>query len=349
MIPSSHAVCGNVIFRSLCVPCTANLERVARKSRLACGLHDHIAMTDLSKTKLFLAALSGASIGAAAATATERGLVARLRVLRPSGRKTRRQRRLAAESRTIESDRLCSLGLLAAGVAHEINSPLTWMATNLRYAIDELATASPDLAAVRAALADAESGTDLVIKISRDLRVFARNDDEAAVPARMDIRRVVEAALRIAAPQIQSRACLVVDLHDVPPVVGIERKLMQVVINLVVNAAQALPSGPAGDHEIRVSTRPEAGAAVIAVGDSGEGVPAEMKRQIFAPLFTTKPEGTGLGLSISRFIVESFGGTISVEDAVPHGAIFSVRLPAAPPIGSTSSHSYQQSHVTAET
>lgn len=288
-------------------------------------------MTDLSKTKLLLAALSGASVGAAAAAATDRSLVARLNQLRTSGQKKRRQKRLASESRTMEIDRLSSLGLLAAGVAHEINSPLTWMAANLRYAIEELATASPDLETVRSALADAESGTDLVIKIARDLRVFARHDDERPVPARMDVRRVVEAALRIAAPQVQSRAKLVVDLHDVPPVIGVERRLMQVVVNLVVNAAQALPVGRISENQVCVSTRvAEDGAAVIAVRDSGEGVPAKMKRQIFEPLFTTKPDGTGLGLSISQYIVASLGGSISVDDAAPHGAIFSVHLPAAP-------------------
>ncbi|WP_437690868.1 ATP-binding protein [Sorangium sp. So ce176] len=234
------------------------------------------------------------------------------------------------ETRLLLADRMASLGTLAAGVAHEINNPLAYMVTNVDFARKELrargAAARAD--ALIAALDEAAEGGARVRHIVSGLKTFSRADDGALGPVEVD--RVIQLVLRMAQQQIRSKARLVLELGPVPPVHANEAQLGQVILNLLVNAAQALPDGNEGENEIRITTAAAPpGRVRIEVRDTGPGIAPELRRRIFDPFFTTKPigEGTGLGLAICHGIVASFGGEIGVESEVGRGACFRVLLP----------------------
>ncbi|MGK3996518.1 ATP-binding protein [Sorangium sp. So ce1024] len=233
------------------------------------------------------------------------------------------------ETRLLLADRMASLGTLAAGVAHEINNPLAYMVANVDFARQELrARGAARVDALVSALDEAAEGGARVRHIVSGLKTFSRADDGALGPVEID--RVIQLVLRMAQQQIRSKARLVLDLAPVPPVHANEAQLGQVILNLLVNAAQALPDGDEAGNEIRVSTAaaPQ-GRVRIEVRDTGPGIAPELRRRIFDPFFTTKPigEGTGLGLAICHGIVASFGGEIGVESEVGHGACFRVLLP----------------------
>ncbi|WP_248355781.1 ATP-binding protein [Anaeromyxobacter oryzae] len=242
------------------------------------------------------------------------------------------------EARMQEAERMASLGTLAAGVAHEVNNPLTYVLSNVGFAVEQLRateagwSARPEGASLReaaAALQEALSGAESVRHIVRDLKTFSRADGERVAP--VDLNRVVEACLKMSASVTAGRARVVRRLGDVPLVLANEARLGQVVLNLVVNAAQAIPGGPAAAHEIAVSTaRADGGRVVLEVRDTGTGIAPDVLPRIFDPFFTTKGvrEGTGLGLSICHGIVKAFGGEIRVETAVGRGSAFRVLLPA---------------------
>jgi CheY-like chemotaxis protein len=145
------------------------------------------------------------------------------------------------------------------------------------------------------------------------------------------MQRVIESSLRMAWNEIRHRAQLVREYTDVPPVEANESRLGQVFLNLIVNAAQALPDGYANENQIRVRTRvDELGRVVAEIEDTGPGIPPEVLPRLFTPFFTTKPRGlgTGLGLSICKRIITSFGGDISVETQLGRGTVFRVTLDA---------------------
>jgi PAS domain S-box-containing protein len=237
-----------------------------------------------------------------------------------------------------QSERLASVGMLAAGVAHEINNPLS-------YVIGGLDLVARDLVAARAAAAvsdgalfdaleervrDARRGAERVRGIVRDLKVFSRVDERR--PSALDVRASIQAALSLAANEIRHRARLALDLSPVPPVSAEEGRLGQLFLNLIVNAAQAIAEGAAEKNEIRVTTRHQADDLVrVEVSDTGAGIPSELLGRIFDPFFTTKPVGvgTGLGLAICHAIVADLGGRIEVESAPGEGTTFRVLLPPA--------------------
>jgi PAS domain S-box-containing protein len=235
------------------------------------------------------------------------------------------------ESKLVLSDRLASLGTLAGGVAHEINNPLGYVTANLDYVRGELertdAVSSARVAELKRAVGEARHGAERVRRIVRDLKTFARGDDETTGP--VDVRRVLELCVNMAASELKLRARLVKDYRAVPAVIASETRLGQVIVNLLVNAAQAIPEGAVDDNEIRLSTGVEAGQVIIEVRDTGSGIPREHLDKIFNPFFTTKPigAGTGLGLSICHGIVRSFGGNITVDSEVGRGTCFRVALP----------------------
>jgi signal transduction histidine kinase len=142
---------------------------------------------------------------------------------------------------------------------------------------------------------------------------------------------LLEATLKIAAHEIRGRARVVTSYEVLPPVRGSADRLGQVFLNLIVNAAQAVPQGDAERHEIRVSARRSGSEAVIAIEDTGEGIPPELEARIFEPFFTTKPAGvgSGLGLPIVQSILDSLGGSIRVSSEVGKGSRFTVSLPLA--------------------
>ncbi|MCE9581079.1 MAG: PAS domain S-box protein [Planctomycetes bacterium] len=234
------------------------------------------------------------------------------------------RRRIEAQLR--RSERMASLGLLAAGVAHEINNPLSYVVANLEFATAR-AAAIPEI--VRA-LEDAREGAARVAKIVRDLRVYTRAEDEPPVP--VDVREPLRFALAVTEAEVRHRARVVLDLADVPPVLASEGRLGQVFVDLLTNAAHSIDEGAVAANVIRVATRVSGDRVEIEIEDSGRGIPEAHLPRLFEPFFTTKPpgQGTGLGLFVSHGIVRSLGGEIRVESEAGKGTCVRVSLPIAP-------------------
>jgi len=240
------------------------------------------------------------------------------------------------------SDRLASIGTLATGVAHEINNPLSYVLANLEFIEIELGNMAapaeertpltPEVVAeLGVAVRDAHGGAVRVQNIVQDMRKMARKDFGERTP--VDVRKVATAAVDLAMVTAGQRATILSDLAEVPLVMASESQLAQVIVNLVVNAADAIPTdAPPDRRKVRVSTRvTEQGTVEIAVSDTGTGIPPEVRDKIFDPFFTTKPVGvgTGLGLAICHGIVRAHGGSLAVDTEVGVGTTMRVRLPAS--------------------
>jgi PAS domain S-box-containing protein len=234
------------------------------------------------------------------------------------------------------SDRMASIGTLAAGVAHGINNPLAYVIANLDYVRTKLALPWNELPPgeireVRELLEESLEGADRVRRIVGDLRSFSRQGDDRVQA--VDLGSVIERALNMAMNEIRHRARVVLQLDPVPRVVGTESKLGQVVLNLLVNAAQAIEAGNVENNAITVRTLLDKhGRPRLEIQDTGVGIPEEYLRRVFDPFFTTKPVGvgTGLGLSISHRIVSEFGGEIGIESENRQGTLVWMSLEAAP-------------------
>ncbi len=235
------------------------------------------------------------------------------------------------EAQLLLADRMASIGTLAAGVAHEINNPLSFILANVDFSIGELRRTGADPEILRA-LEDTKSGGKRVCEIVRDLKSFSRetNDDKGL----LDLRKVLQTTIGIASNEIRHRAQLVVDEGEVAPILASEHRISQVVLNLLINAAQAIPEGHASENLVRAATfmAPD-GRAVVEISDTGAGIAPEILPRIFDPFFTTKPVGvgTGLGLSICHGIVTALGGDIEVDSVPGRGSTFRVRLPPGVP------------------
>ena len=256
------------------------------------------------------------------------------------------------QAKLLQADRMASIGMLAAGVAHEINNPLAYMKANLDLIAEDLPRIRPVLRsaafaqpAARGAeslfdplsclteiedtLREAREGADRVRRIVRDLKTFSRADEDRREV--LDVRRVIDSSINLVWNEIRHRARLVKDYGEVPLLEANESRLGQVILNLLINAAQSIPEGKIELNEIRIVTSTDAsGGAVIEVRDTGEGIPPERLGRIFDPFFTSKTigEGTGLGLSICQGIISALGGKISVESQIGRGTTFRVSLPA---------------------
>jgi signal transduction histidine kinase len=241
----------------------------------------------------------------------------------------------AMQAQLMFADRLASMGRLAAGVGHEINNPLAYVLSNLNFLYKELhrtgaAPSEEDRKELLTAVSDAKEGAERVRVIVQDLKTLSRPDDTQN--GRTDLKAVVRAAVKIASHEVRRRAQLVEELGELPAVVGNASRLGQVFLNLLINAAQAIPEGQAGQNEIRIAARQETPDLVlIEIRDTGCGIPPENLDRIFDPFFTTKPvgEGTGLGLSLVHSIITTLGGTITVESQVNQGTTFRISLPTA--------------------
>jgi PAS domain S-box-containing protein len=241
--------------------------------------------------------------------------------------------RKQTELKVVLTERMLSVGTLAAGVAHEINNPLSYVLANVRQvrrSLERLAPALPAAAQAElwAMLDDAREGAERVQTIVSDLAAFSRASDDDIGP--VEVRQVMERALKLAGNEIRHRAKLVRDYQAAPPARANEVRLAQVFLNLLVNASQAIPIGMADEHEIKVAIWGDDDQVVIAVSDSGRGVPPELRARVFDPFFTTRPvgAGAGLGLSVCHGIVTALGGTIALDDRPGGGTICTVRLPA---------------------
>lgn len=228
------------------------------------------------------------------------------------------------------SDRLASVGTLAAGVAHEINNPLTFLMANLDMAISELGAGGFDSSRapeIASALREGREGAERVRRITNDLRTFARSRDQQKRPC--DVRAILDSTLRLASGELKQKAQVIREYHGVPLVQAAESGLAQVFLNLIVNASQAFSGPEIG--ELRVVTKTGPGpTAIVEIHDSGAGIAPHHLPRLFDPFFTTKEVGvgTGLGLSVCHGIVTAHGGKIEVESTVGQGSTFRVILPA---------------------
>ncbi|MFZ5445097.1 MAG: ATP-binding protein [Myxococcota bacterium] len=239
-----------------------------------------------------------------------------------------------ATERASQQERLATVGTLAAGVGHEINNPLAYIIGNVDFTIEELralggASPSTELRELIEVQLEAREGAERIRKIVRGLRSLAREDValEGVAP-----EVVIESSLSMASHELKHRATVKVELEDTPRVLADESRLTQVLVNLLVNAAQAFEAPDPTKNRIVVTTRlADDGRVVIAVKDNGPGIPIALQRRVFDPFFTTKPvgQGTGLGLSVSRNIVTTLGGELILESTEGAGATFVVMLPAA--------------------
>lgn len=246
--------------------------------------------------------------------------------------------RKALEARLVTADRMASMGTLAAGVAHEINNPLAYVMANISFALDELRDAAGDGGVIEA-LDEALHGATRVMHIVADLKTLSRPDD--APSQAIDVEVVLESSINMAWNEIRHRARLKRSFAHPPPIVATEAQLGQILLNLLINAAQSIPAGSVERHEIEVSTGLDTDDRVfVEVRDTGAGIPPEVLDRIFDPFFTTKAvgEGTGLGLSICHSVVTALGGEIFVSSKVSEGSTFRVSFAraAAAPVRATS-------------
>ena len=239
------------------------------------------------------------------------------------------------EAGLLQAGRLAAVGALAAGVAHEVNSPLAGILANLAFALEALPGLGGEdeaVGEVSAALKDARSAAERLRDIVRDLRLFARTDEGDRGP--IAVGPVLEATLGLLANQLRHRARVVRVMADAPKVVATASSLGQAFLNLLLDAAQAIPEGAASQNEIRVTLGRDAdGAALVEISDSGAGMSPEALAHAFDPHRPRRPGGpAGMGLPVARAVIERLGGSISVESAPGHGTTSRVRLPPAPPV-----------------
>ena len=266
----------------------------------------------------------------------------------------------ALERRLMHADRLAAIGQLAAGVAHEINNPLAFIIGNIEILGEHVATMRALIEACQRATSASESeeldeirellgtgdpehalydmheirmasmsGAERIASIVRDLRTFARieNDDVEMVK----INEVVNTACNMVENTIRHKATLERELGEVPRFPGDRNKLTQTVVNLLVNAAQAVEDGDAAENRVMVTTRCDGTIVTLTVEDTGSGIPEVLRKQIFEPFFTTKSrdEGTGLGLALCADIIRKHRGQITVDSEPDKGTCFTLRIPLA--------------------
>jgi signal transduction histidine kinase/ActR/RegA family two-component response regulator len=249
------------------------------------------------------------------------------------------------EVRRLQSEKLASIGMLAAGVAHEINNPASFVLANLEALAGLLQSpekkghADPkaekrlgfsDIAfEAMTIVQESKEGMARIHRIVRDLHSFSRVDE---VTTRLtDVNAAVESSMTMLRSELRYRAQVERDLQATLRVRASAARLGQVFLNLIMNAAHALAGGNPKRNRLYVRSYDDGDHIVVEVEDNGPGIPPEVMPRIFEVFFTTKPPGlgTGLGLPISRDIVRSAGGELTAESTSGRGALFRVRLPAA--------------------
>ncbi|HYX90517.1 MAG TPA: ATP-binding protein [Myxococcaceae bacterium] len=229
------------------------------------------------------------------------------------------------ERRVIHAEKLATLGQIAASVVHEINNPMTAVATYahamLARRVGQPAADPGDEEKLRKILQNAER----ILNFTRDLVSYARPAQDR--PEVVDLQPLLESAIGFCDHILQKHGITVERQYGaVPRIAAVKGNLVQVFVNLITNACDAM--GPEG--KVVLSTSTEAGDVVVRVRDTGTGIPPEHLGRIFEPFFTTKPDGkgTGLGLSIVQGIVENHGGEVRVDSELGRGTTFTIRLPA---------------------
>jgi two-component system, NtrC family, sensor kinase len=242
----------------------------------------------------------------------------------------------AMEVRLRETERVYALGIVAASIAHEMKNPMMWVTNSLSFAQGELRKLSEEAAVgsararieeIEACLTDTRTGVDRVVDIVRGIEMPTRSD--AGSLKQIDFAEVLRLSLRLVSGELMRCASLELDVTCAPRVKASSTKLGQVVLNLIVNAMQAVSSRPRSENLISVRLRMDDAWAVLEVADNGPGISEQDLSRIFDPFFTSKAGvGTGLGLAISRRIVEELDGSLVADrDERLGGARFLVRLP----------------------
>jgi C4-dicarboxylate-specific signal transduction histidine kinase len=244
------------------------------------------------------------------------------------------------EQRLIQTERVYALGIVAAGIGHELRNPISWISSNLQHSLSELAEVSellaiqagqgPELSVkveeVRAALSDATNGVERVQEIVSGIEMsMVKPTSELDV---VELAEVLRLSLRLVGGPLKRSARLDIDIDSAPRVRGSSTQLSQIVLNLLVNAFQAVAEQPPERRVVSARLHSEGGFAQLEIADAGPGVAEADSERIFDPFFTTKPGvGTGLGLAISRRIAEELGGKLLVSrDPVLGGAVFRLSL-----------------------
>jgi len=280
--------------------------------------------------------LDGRAFAARAYPLSERGVVLYIRDATDE-----REREIGR----LQSEKMASIGILAAGVAHEINNPAAFVLANIEALtghmrlIEDKLRELPNADAAHAALSnllfeasavlqESKEGMARIQRIVRDLGSFSHADEDINVP--ISVNTAVESALTMLRNELKYRARVEQDLRASRPVLASAPRLGQVFLNLISNAVQALEEANVKRNLVRVRSFDEGEYVVVEVSDNGPGIAPEAAPRIFESFFTTKPRGmgTGLGLPISLGIVRSLGGEIIVESRPGEGATFRVRLPA---------------------
>lgn len=263
-----------------------------------------------------------------------------------------------AHALLLQNEKMALIGQIAAGIAHEINNPVGFISSNLESLrkfserllvflsvqaesiskfcpaeelarIEELRTkAHINRIAdeIPAIVKDSQEGVDRINEIIRNLKGFARVDDNEFVST--SINETINKALNIVRNELKYVATMVTDFGYIPPIKCLPNQLAQVIMNLLVNASQAIE----GHGEIRIRTWQEGDSIYASVSDTGCGIPEDVKGRIFEPFFTTKEvgKGTGLGLPICYDIINKHSGEITVDSIVGKGTTFTIRLPLVP-------------------
>jgi PAS domain S-box-containing protein len=224
------------------------------------------------------------------------------------------------QQQLLTSEKLASIGLLSAGVAHEINTPLTGISSYVQMLQKKLADTH-----YAQILEKVEAQTDRVARIIKNLLTFARSPSDASFQ-RVDLKENLEEILSLIDYKLKNMNIrLALELEPVPPFYAQGERLQQVFINIILNALDAMPQG----GELRIRLSPEGEAAVVRISDTGTGIKPEHLPHIFDPFFTTKGvgKGTGLGLSISYAIIKEHDGRIQVRSEIGRGSTFTITLP----------------------
>ncbi|MBI5532761.1 MAG: two-component sensor histidine kinase [Deltaproteobacteria bacterium] len=241
----------------------------------------------------------------------------------------RRMRELQqVQASIIQTEKLASLGEISAGVVHELSNPLTSIVTYSEYLLRKAEQDGTDPQDVERLRRIGDSA-DRILKFARALVSYARPSEEA--PSAVELREIIDKSLIFCEHTInESRVRVSLQIADgIPPVRGVSGQLIQVFVNLITNACQAMADS-GGDLSIQACLPPPGMPVIITVSDTGPGIAEQNLPRVFDPFFTTKEhsKGTGLGLSVVRYIVVGHGGEVAAH-STRHGASFTVQLPAA--------------------